>query len=264
MRFLERLIVPLFIITAAIGLTYWYWTTTPSYALNQVATSIKNRDVDSFQKYVDIDSIASHAIDDILRGPARSSIFGRFDSMIGAGIIGLFKPELIDIIKEQVLHFIAEGNLTALRTTPGLQAGAAEARSVQSSRINITQEHVFTVASNSGNNRPRRLPGNLLASAPDDDDTAAGNRRMTGTSHGAGKIKRVLAEYGFSKEGFKGVEYLKTEGPLAFFALKFHSPKLSRDFLVEFKMEDVGGFWRVTELSNLNDLVSAYLDSRGS
>jgi hypothetical protein len=57
---MKRGIVALSIIaTVAIGtsIAYRYWTRTPSYALTQIKEAIRNHDVVTFQKYVDVHSI---------------------------------------------------------------------------------------------------------------------------------------------------------------------------------------------------------------
>lgn len=233
-RLIEGLIYPLFFLTVALGLGYWYWTTTPSYALSQIVASVKNKDCDTFERYVDIDSIVYRAIDDILRGPARESgMFGNLDQNIGVGIIGFFKPEIADIARAQITSFINKGT-----DLPGLSApenGTPEKASAQE----IQQADDSNFASYE---KPHQYSLNKYAKEF--------------------KVKRQLYEYGLSKDGFHGVDYLKTAGPITLVGIKFHSPKLNRDFIVELKMEDAGGYWRITELSNLNDLISLYLETR--
>lgn len=238
-RIFERLIYPVFFLTLVVGLAYWYWTTTPSYALSQIVVSVKNRDPETFEKYVDIESIVFRAIDDLLHGPARESgVFGNMDNMVGVGIIGLFKPEIAEIARSQILKFISQGKLS-------------EDLSEQPS--NSLPSHSVSIAPVTSNYSTQTNPINSFPS-----------HRNTAESYAQRyRVKQQLAEYGISREGFKGVDYLKTQGPMCLVGLKFHSPKLNRDFIVELKMEDAGGYWRITELSNLNDLISQYLETRG-
>lgn len=252
-RILERLIYPLFFVTVVIGLAYWYWTTTPSYALSQIVGAVKNRDCETFEKYVDIESIAYRAIDDVLHGPARESgVFGNFDSMIGVGIIGLFKPEIAEIAKTQVLKFIEAGTLSKslVEATKAANPFAAKDPAPASQ-------------------------GQYLSKTSDDTDSeqespsAVFEHRSSGFSDSSIskyakklKVQNQLKAYGLSKKGFKGIDYLKIEGATAFVGFKFHSDKLERDIVIEIKMEDAGGYWRVTELSNLNDLINTYLETK--
>jgi hypothetical protein len=230
-----------------LGLAYWYWTTTPTYALTQIIAAVRNKDVDTFEKYVDVESIAYRAIDDVLHGPARESgMFGNFDSMIGVGIIGLFKPEIADIAKTQVLKFIESGQLSS---------ALAEGQK-GSSPGNPTGQ-----AANSGQDNPG-------SSSPAPDSSYNVGRSGFSDSSLVGryakklKLGGQLKAYGLCKQGFKGIDYLKIEGQTALVGFKFHSDKFGRDIIIEIKMEEAGGYWRVTELSNLNMLITIYLETR--
>lgn len=253
-RLLERLIYPLFFVTVVIGLAYWYWTTTPSYALSQIVGAVKNRDCETFEKYVDIESIAYRAIDDVLHGPARESgVFGNFDSMIGVGIIGLFKPEIAEIAKTQVLKFIEAGTLSKSLVEASKNANPFAPKQDQSPAA---------VSSTSAN-------GDTTSEQAEESPSAVFEHRSSGFSDSSIskyakklKVQNQLKAYGLSKKGFKGIDYLKIEGATAFVGFKFHSDKLDRDIVIEIKMEDAGGFWRVTEFSNLNDLINTYLETK--
>lgn len=237
MQFLERLIVPFALVVAVLGLVYWYWTTTPSYALTQVATSLKNRDIQTFQKFVDIDLLTSRAIDDVLHGPSRSGLLGKYDSMIGSGIISFFKPEIVAIVHREVYNAIEKGSVSL--------------------SSNQTMQTVTSAEGDSYNLRSVQKPVQQLEA----EEEASGGFGLPKLPK-ANKLKTAFREYGLSKEGFLGVDYLKSEGSNAFVGLRFHSPKLNRDFIIEFRMEDVGGIWKVTELSNVNELVKTYLEAR--
>jgi hypothetical protein len=215
---------------------------------------VKNKDTETFEKYVDVESIAYRAIDDVLHGPARESgMFGNFDSMIGVGIIGLFKPEIAEIAKTQVLKFIESGQLStslkegqkgALTDNGSAEANAHSPKSLGSAvtvaKTEPEKESLSTEIKHGG------LPDNSMVTRY--------AKKL--------KVGEQLKAYGLSKQGFKGIDYLKIEGPTALIGFKFHSDKFGRDIIVEIKMEDAGGYWRVTELSNLNALISIYLETR--
>src|ERR1700722_18471352 len=73
----EKLLFPIALLIGVVGLAFWYWTTTPSYAVNSLVESLRHHDAQQFEKYVDVDSLASHAFDDLLEGPARDEVLGR-------------------------------------------------------------------------------------------------------------------------------------------------------------------------------------------
>ncbi len=267
-KLVERLVYPIFILTAVVGLVYWYWTTTPGYALTQIVFAVKNKDPDTFEKYVDIENIAYHAVDDVLHGPARESgIFGNFDSMIGIGIISLFKPEIAEIARSQVLNFIKAGALANSLPGGDKQAAALAAPPKEGAPPAPANPAPSDSAFNNDSPPPQ---------SHDQISSMFGGKGKSGGSDGGGPVERFtknlklqqqLKDYGLCKKdkdgnGYAGVDYLKIDGPTALIGLKFHSTKLNRNFIIELKMEDSGGFWRITELSNLNDLVSTYLELR--
>ena len=233
-----------------IGLAYWYWTTTPSYALSQIVGAVKNKDCETFEKYVDIESIAYRAIDDVLHGPARESgMFGNFDSMIGVGIIGLFKPEIAEIAKTQVLKFIEAGTLSKSFQAEKTQEAAKNGSVGNGSSVTpVSTEEAPQIET------PSAVFDRNSSSGISDGQISKYAKKL--------KVQNQLKAYGLSKKGFKGVDYLKIEGSTALVGFKFHSDKLDRDIVIEIKMEDAGGYWRVTEFSNLNDLINTYLETK--
>jgi hypothetical protein len=291
-RLVERLLYPIFILTAVVGLVYWYWTTTPGYALTQIVSAVKNKDSDTFEKYVDIENIAYHAVDDLLHGPARESgLFGNFDSMIGVGIISLFKPEIAEIARTQAISFIKAGTLSNVlpssdRPPIALPEADKDASATSTATTNLlpTSEkstgvaHSASSSFNDHSTELKDLEAKLAAggvksplAGSGDAFSALGSAQHKFSMSGPGpvekftknlKLQQQLKDYGLSKDGFKGVDYIKVEGPVALIGLKFMCKKLNRPFVIELKMEDTGGFWRITELSNLNDLINAYLEMR--
>lgn len=206
-RLAERLIFPLALIAGVLGLVYWYWTTTPAYALNCVVDALQHHDKQSFEKYVDIDSVASHAFDDLVEGPARGELLGRMNSMIGVGFLRFFKAEIVGMAHDKLTSFVGDPSIH-------LEQG------IEGPLDKLQQYHIT----------PR--------------------------------VRQILVDYGITRYGFKGIKYLEVRGSNAFFGLGFYSPRLRTDYIVEFRMEDAGGYWRVVELTNVNDLVNKYLSTR--
>lgn len=281
LNWLERLIFPLAILTGVIGIVYWYWTTTPTYALTSVVMSVKNHDSKTFEKYVDLDSITGHAFDDLVDGPARSVILGRYDSLIGAGFLHFFKNDIVGIAHDKVIGFIND-NKSKLEVSGGslgwLPMPIGPGASGTSNNNGSSRDSTAAGPQHSVYNNLKQLDaqtsflrgGNALvpaamaaptvqnaqaqplpATEPDSD--------MLQTPALGHKIGQQLKDYGLSKNGFKGIKYLDVSGNIALLGLEFYSPKLNQSWVAEFKMEDVGGYWRVTEIANLNQLVDKYL-----
>lgn len=247
-RWIERLIVPLFMITAALGLVYWYWTTTPSYAVQQIVNSVRSHDVETFTRYVDLDTMGERALDEIIHGPAKDSgLFGNFDSFIGMGIVSLFKTEIVEMFKSEVCKLVRGDSLTSFVPQN------SDATTISAPRPGGSGQALANPVS-----AQRSDTAGFPAPAA---DRAGALFRQPKPSKMA-KWKNELENYGLSKKGFKGIDYFKEENGVNLIGLKFHSPKYNTDFVIEFKLEDAGGYWRVTELSNLSALVEQYLELR--
>ena len=94
-------------------IAYWQWTKSPKYSLNQIINSVEDRDVTTFQKHVDVNSVASRLVDD-LSGQIFSESndeLGEFGSAMGEGLMQLIKPRLVALIEEQTLRYVERGTL---------------------------------------------------------------------------------------------------------------------------------------------------------
>jgi hypothetical protein len=207
LRFFERFTFPIALLAGAIGLVYWYWTTTPSYTINCVVESVRHHDSQTFDKYVDIESIASRGFDDFIDGPARRQVLGQLDSMVGVGFLRFFKHSIISVAHERVLAFVGDRSIDIEHPIP------ATSESLRQYKITP-------------------------------------------------KVRQTIVDYGLTRGGFKGVKYLKINRQNALVGLEFYSRRLKSRYIVEFKLEDVGGYWRVTELTNLRDLIDRYMQSQ--
>jgi hypothetical protein len=56
--------------------------------------------------------------------------------------------------------------------------------------------------------------------------------------------------FGFRKHAFKGIEYDHKDGKVALLGLQFHNEVYNKDLTLEVKMRDVGGYWRLAEITN--------------
>jgi hypothetical protein len=204
---LERFIYPIALFIGAFGLFHWYWTTTPSYAITGIVEAVRKHDPALVEKYVDIDSIASHAFDDLLDGPARSELLGRMDTFVGVGFVRFFKQEIVGIAHERICSAIADRRFNFEAVSDG--------------STDTLRQYKITPA-----------------------------------------MLQAMFDFGLTRYGFKGIKYLDVKGNYALLGLDFFSPKLNQSYTVEFRMEDVGGYWRVTQITNLNDLVTLYLQGR--
>ncbi|MDU2064666.1 MAG: DUF4163 domain-containing protein [Sporomusaceae bacterium] len=93
-------------ITIASGY-YFYWMRTPEYSLKLIQESLKNHDLDQFKKHVDIDSLLSQTIDDVLEEAGKNK---NDNDVFMSGLAQLVKPNIIAVVKEKVFYFVENGN----------------------------------------------------------------------------------------------------------------------------------------------------------
>lgn len=253
---LERLVYPLAFITGVFGIAYWYGTTTPQYAVAAAIMSTKDHDTKQFEKYVDVDSIAGRAFDTVVDGPARAVLMGRYQNMIGAGFLHFFKNDVVGMAHDRTIDFIAT-NRTKIDTGAGtwlimpFAFLAPKELTIEPHKDKLAQNPNAAYAGEIGSS-DKKNP--VAVNNSTESDEALSDDLGTKTS-------RQLKDFGLDKNGFRGY-YFDQQSNWAILGLKFHSPKLNEDWVAEFKLEDAGGYWRVTEVANLNQLIEKYLALR--
>lgn len=96
----------------AVNFGYWYWTTTPFYSILEIKESVVHHDLKTFEQYVDVERVSSHMIDGFLTPQVRSRLSkGVLGELLGSSLISLVKPTLMDIIKNEVSHFVESNQL---------------------------------------------------------------------------------------------------------------------------------------------------------
>ncbi len=97
-------------VVVAAGIGWWWWATSPEYSLKEARGAIKAHDVVKFEKFVDVESVASGMVDSFLSGPVREmSSLGVVGRIITIGLVGLVKPGLVDSMKREILDLVEKG-----------------------------------------------------------------------------------------------------------------------------------------------------------
>ncbi len=92
-------------IIIAVSFYFFYWTKTPQYSLVQIQKAIQNHDIDTFEKHVDLDSLYSKVVDDVIvEGMKKEK--GGLDQTLAAGFIQLLKPTLVSVLKDATVENI--------------------------------------------------------------------------------------------------------------------------------------------------------------
>jgi len=188
-----RVLVILLILGAA---GWWYWTTTPEFSIRRVKQAVKDHDLTTFNKYVEMDSVASGMVDDLFTIPMQN-VLGTGVGMLGrwfvAGAVGLLKPPLVVGIKEDLSRFVTTGRFISE------EEGAASGDEASSSQFSL----------------------GLMDS-----------------------------RFGFRKHAFRKIEYEHKDGKFCTMGLLFHNEVYNKDLVLEVKMHDEGGYWRLIQLTN--------------
>jgi hypothetical protein len=100
----------LVLLAIVLGLGYWYWTSTPEFAVLQVRDAIRDHDLKKFSQYVDNESVASNLVDDLLTKPMQQSFgSGVLGKVLATGIVGFFKQNLVKSMEQQIDRFVETG-----------------------------------------------------------------------------------------------------------------------------------------------------------
>jgi DNA-directed RNA polymerase subunit RPC12/RpoP len=88
---------------------YYRWTKSPAYTIRQIQKALAEHDYVSFQRYVDVDSVISRLLDDVLALNLSEAGDDDTGAAFGAGMVKLMKPRLVDEAKQQVSRFVEGG-----------------------------------------------------------------------------------------------------------------------------------------------------------
>jgi hypothetical protein len=170
------------------GVIYWQWTSSPTYSLSRIRSAVDEHDVVAFEKHVDVDTVASRLIDDLMAASTQPDDAEDIGAAIATGMVELLKPRLVGMVKEQTLRLVEDGTF----------------------------------------------------SLPEGEGAALGH----------------LARLDPRSGGFRGIGSTEVRGKVAVVGLEFHDEELDADFVLELKLRDMGGYWRLVELSNIAEVLA--------
>ncbi|WP_310393106.1 hypothetical protein [Hymenobacter sp.] len=129
----------LFVLLLALGAGgYYYYRSLkngPQGALVSAAAAVQTHDMVAFEKYVDVNSVTSHLVDDMAQqGSAISSLLPGGSLMLG-GAMRLLKPALAKAAHQEVQRYVETGSLEAA-------AAAAPKRAVKVSLTGLASKIV--------------------------------------------------------------------------------------------------------------------------
>lgn len=272
---------------------YWYWTTTPFYSILEIRESIVHHDLKNFEQYVDVERVSSNMIDGFLTPQVRSRLSkGVLGDLLGSSLISLVKPTLMDMIKNEVSHFVENNQLSQMAINQGAQRivrGRKRAENATAPaigrvlKVTKTKDNKIVVSEVSPDSVARANPDNSKEAQTqtdsgqqsdlDDEKTeSATNRKSPEQSRsfagfGLGDLsgKGVTGKLGFGKRAFKKISFIRVRKNDATIGVTLHNKRYDTDMLLELKMEREKDHWRLVEVSNFASfvyLIIAYEQSR--
>ena len=104
MSIFKKLLITLMILLAAAGGYYFlYWQNTPAFAAGEIQQAVQKKDWDLFCKRVDVASVYSYALDDML---AELKADGLPEHAIAASLVKSIKKEVVkELIRQTEIRF---------------------------------------------------------------------------------------------------------------------------------------------------------------
>ena len=103
------------------GILYWNFKTGPKYSILQVKTALEDHDFALFEKYVDMESVMSSLIDQVLEiNKSTSSPKNEWEQLgqdLGTGLVNLLKPQLSSLYKQQIQKWVESGKFETENST---------------------------------------------------------------------------------------------------------------------------------------------------
>jgi hypothetical protein len=104
------------LLLALAGGGYFYYRTLkggPSGSLVAAAAAVQTHDMASFEKYVDVNSVTSHLVDDVTQQSSALSSLLPGGSLMMGGAMRLLKPALAKAAHNEVQRYVETGSLEA-------------------------------------------------------------------------------------------------------------------------------------------------------
>ncbi|RZJ95050.1 MAG: hypothetical protein EOO60_01525 [Hymenobacter sp.] len=112
---MKKLVLLIVLIALAAGGYYYYNSlkSGPSYALMQAAAATQTHDLATFERYVDIDALTGHLVDDVVnQGSVLTSLMPG-GSLAMHGALRMLKPQLTKAAHKEVQRYVETGSLAA-------------------------------------------------------------------------------------------------------------------------------------------------------
>ena len=112
---MKRLLLFLLVLALAAGGYYYYNSIQkgPEYALLQAAAATQTHDLAAFERYVDVDALTGHLVDDVAKQSNTLSVLVPGGGLLLRGGLGLLKPQLAKAAHSEIQRYVETGSLEA-------------------------------------------------------------------------------------------------------------------------------------------------------
>lgn len=93
-------------ILAIVGFYFFYWIKTPAYSINLIREAVKHRNIEAFERHVDLNSVYSKAVDDFFVVAIKKSGGNVELDSFTLGILQLLKPVVVESLKTATIDEI--------------------------------------------------------------------------------------------------------------------------------------------------------------
>ena len=114
---MKRIILILLLAVVAAGGYYYYKSLkgSPEYALLQAAEATQTHNMNTFERFVDVDAVTGSLVDDMARQSSLISGLLPGGGLLLRGGLGLLKPQLAKAAHAEVQRFVETGSLEEAR-----------------------------------------------------------------------------------------------------------------------------------------------------
>jgi hypothetical protein len=112
---MKKLVLLVVLLALAAGGYYYYNSLKagPSYALMQAAAATQTHDVATFERYVDVDALTSHLVDDVVDQGSMLTSLVPGGGLAMHGALRFLKPQLAKAAHKEVQRYVETGSLEA-------------------------------------------------------------------------------------------------------------------------------------------------------
>ncbi|MDJ0364448.1 hypothetical protein QMK33_04735 [Hymenobacter sp. H14-R3] len=110
---MKRLLLFVLLLALAAGGYYYYNSLKkgPEYALLQAAAATQTHDLAAFKRYVDVDALTGHLVDDVAKQGNVLSVLVPGGGLLLRGGLGLLKPQLTKAAHSEIQRYVETGSL---------------------------------------------------------------------------------------------------------------------------------------------------------